>query len=117
MSHTPNPVSVSDATLAGWSFADSNAMEWQPLGEKIAMKMLGAADVKVIAMFKFEAGYVGGSHHHDEPEFTFVLEGSVISNGVVMTQRQAYAVVSGTDHTEFRSETGCTLVSVFKAPG
>jgi len=75
--HTDTPVSVSEAALAGWSFADSNAMEWQPLGEKIAMKMLGAADGKVIAMFKFEAGYVGGAHHHEEPEFTFVLEGSV----------------------------------------
>ncbi len=117
MSHTENPVRVADAALEGWSFADASTMEWQPLGDKIAMKMLGAADGKVIAQFKFEAGYVGGSHHHDEPEFTYVLEGSVISNGVLMTTGQSYAVVSGTDHTEFRTETGCTLVSVFKAPG
>jgi len=34
-----------------------------------------------------------------------------------MRAGQAYAVIAGTDHTEFRSETSCTLVSVFKAPG
>ena len=106
-----------DTTTDGWMFSDSDALAWQPLGDKIAMKMLGAADGKVIAMFRFEAGYVGGSHHHEEPEFTYVLDGDIVSNGVTMTAGHAYAAQAGTDHTEFRSEGGATLVSVFKAPG
>ena len=97
-------------------FTDAGAMEWQPLGDKIGMKMLGAADGKVLAMFQFEAGYVGGSHHHEEPEFTYVLSGSVVSNGVLMEAGHAYAAAAGTTHEEFRSDDGCTLVSVFKAP-
>lgn len=102
--------------LDGWTFTDAGAMDWQPLGDKIAMKMLGAADGKVLAMFQFEAGYAGGSHHHEEPEFTYVLDGSIVSNGVRMEAGHAYAAVAGTTHEEFRTDDGCTLVSVFKAP-
>ncbi|MFT4618435.1 MAG: hypothetical protein ACI9DE_002719, partial [Halioglobus sp.] len=42
-------------------------MDWQVLGEGVAMKSLGAADGRMIATFKFDAGYVGGVHHHEEP--------------------------------------------------
>lgn len=96
-------------------FADSTAMEWQQLADGLAMKMMAAADGKVIAQFKFDAGYEGGKHHHEEPEFTYVLEGSIISNGVEMLAGHAYAAQAGTDHEEFRSETGAVVVSVFKS--
>ncbi|MEO1058763.1 MAG: cupin domain-containing protein [Actinomycetota bacterium] len=103
--------------LAGWAFADAGAIEWQPMGEGVAMKMLAAADGKVIALFKFEPGYVGGTHHHEEAEFTYVLEGDLISNGVAMAAGHAYGAQAGTDHEEFRTDGGATLVSVFKLPG
>ena len=48
------------------------------------MKLLAAADGRVIAMFKFEPGFVGGTHSHDEAEFSYVLEGEIVSNGVAM---------------------------------
>lgn len=102
--------------LEGWTFTDSTAMEWQPMAEGVAMKVLGAADGKLLAMFQFGAGYVGGTHHHEEPEFSYVLDGSVVSNGVRMEAGHAYAAVAGTTHEEFRTDDGCTLVSVFKAP-
>ncbi len=102
---------------AGWTFTDQAAIEWQPLGPGIAMKSMGVADGKIMAMFKFDAGYVGGSHEHvDEPEFTYILEGSIISNGVLMNAGHAYAAQAGTTHDEFRTDTGCTLVSVFPVP-
>jgi len=107
---------MSDAP-AGWTFNDSSTMPWQVLGDGVAMKALGAADGKMIATFQFQPGYVGGVHHHDEPEFSYVLEGSLISQGVLMTAGHAYAVEAGTDHDDFRTDTGCTLVSVFKTPG
>ena len=98
----------------GWTFADSNAIEWKPVGDGIDMKLLGGADGRVIGMFRLAAGYVGGTHHHEtQPEFSYVLEGEVISNGVTMTTGHAYAAQMGTTHDEFRSESGCTLVSVF----
>jgi len=108
---------TSTTAPAGWTFTDGEAMEWQQVGEGVAMKSLGAADGRMIATFKFDAGYVGGTHHHEEPEFSYILEGSLISQGVVMEVGHAYAVEAGTVHDDFRSETGCTLVSVFKVPG
>jgi quercetin dioxygenase-like cupin family protein len=99
----------------GWTFADSNAIDWQPIGDKVAMKMLGGAGGTMLAMFRFDAGYVGGTHHHEQAEFTYVLDGSVLSNGVEMHSGHSYAVEAGTDHEEFRTDSGCTIVSVFKA--
>ena len=104
-------------TPAGWTFADSGAMPWQMMGDGIAMKSLAAADGRMIATFQFQPGYVGGVHDHAEPEFSYILEGSLISQGVLMTAGHAYGVEAGTTHDDFRTETGCTLVSVFKVPG
>ena len=107
---------MSDAP-EGWIFNDSNAMEWTEMGPGVAMKTLGAANGRLIAMFKFDAGYVGGSHDHVDAEFSYVLEGSMVSNGVPMEAGHAYAAEAGTSHTEFRTDTGATLVSVFAMPG
>lgn len=107
---------MSDAP-AGWNFADSGAMPWQPMGEGIAMKTLGMAGGRMIATFQFQPGYEGGVHDHTDAEFTYILEGSLISQGVLMTAGHAYAAESGTTHDDFRTETGCTLVSVFPVPG
>ena len=104
------------AAPAGWTFTDGSAIDWQQIGEGVAMKVLGVADGKMIATFKFEPGYVGGTHHHEEPEFSYILEGSMISQGVPMEVGHAYAAQTGTTHDDFRTENGCTLVSVFKVP-
>jgi hypothetical protein len=104
------------ATPAGWTFTDGGAMDWQPIAEGAGMKVLGIADGKMIATFKFEAGYIGGVHHHEEPEFSYILEGSMMSQGVQMDVGHAYAAQIGTTHDDFRTENGCTLVSVFKIP-
>lgn len=101
---------------AGWMFGKSNALPWQPMGDKVAMKMLGAAGGRVVALFKFDAGYNGTTHHHDDAEFSYLLEGDIVSNGVSMEAGDAYAAEPGTDHTEFRTSGGAVLVSVFKAP-
>ena len=109
---------MSEATqdiTAGWTFSDSAKVEAKQVGEGVTMKALGMANGKMIATFTFDAGYVGGTHHHEEPEFTYVLEGDLVSNGVPMQSGHAYAVEAGTDHVEFRSENGATVVSVFKA--
>jgi quercetin dioxygenase-like cupin family protein len=100
----------------GWTFTDSTALDWMAVGEKVEMKSMGGADGKMIALFRFAPGYVGKTHHHEEPEFSYVLEGDLVSNGVPMSTGHAYAVKAGTTHEEFRSEAGCTIVSVFKSP-
>ena len=62
-------------------------------------------------------GGVGGIHHHDEPEFSSVLEGSMLSHGVLMEAGHASGAQAGTTHDGFRTEIGCTLLRVFKVPG
>ena len=81
------------------------------------MKALGAANGRLIALFRFGAGYVGPSHEHADAEFSHLLEGDLVSNGVSMSAGHAYAAEAGTAHTEFRSTDGATLVSVFAIPG
>jgi len=115
--HEMTDPTTSAAAPAGWTFTDGGAMDWQPIAEGARMKVLGIADGKMIATFKFEAGYVGGVHHHEEPEFSYILEGSMVSQGVQMEVGHAYAAQMGTTHDDFRTEIGCTLVSVFKIPG
>lgn len=102
---------------AGWMFADSNAIEWNEMGPGVSMKTLGAANGRLIAMFQFEPGYVGGSHEHGDAEFTYLIDGTLVSNGVLMEAGHAYAAEAGTTHSEFRTDTGATLVSVFAMPG
>jgi quercetin dioxygenase-like cupin family protein len=106
-----------EISTEGWTFADSDALDWVERGPGVAVKMLGGADGRVIAMFRFAPGYVGAVHEHTDAEFTYVLDGSVVSNGVLMEAGHSYAVGAGTTHSEFRTETGCTVVSVFAAPG
>jgi mannose-6-phosphate isomerase-like protein (cupin superfamily) len=115
--HEMTDPTTNAAAPAGWTFSDSGAMDWQPIAAGAGMKVLGIADGKMIATFKFEAGYVGGVHHHEEPEFSYILEGSMVSQGVQMEVGHAYAAQMGTTHDDFRTENGCTLVSVFKIPG
>lgn len=110
---------MSDATnfdLTGWTITDSEDVEWQQLGDKVAMKMLAAADGTGIAIFKFEPGYRGAPHHHEQAEFSYVLEGTLLSNGAVLPAGAAYGAQAGTDHVEFGTDVGATLVSVFKLP-
>ncbi|MEL6891667.1 MAG: hypothetical protein AAFP84_08730 [Actinomycetota bacterium] len=113
---TSEETTSTSPSVEGWVFADAGAMEWQRLGEGIGMKLLAPANGRVIALFKFEAGYVGGTHDHEDPEFSYILEGTMVSNGVLMEAGHAYAAEQGTTHEEFRTDTGCTLVSVFKSP-
>jgi len=101
---------------AGWAFADEAAVEWMAMGPGVAMKSLGGANGRMIALFKFDAGYSGAAHDHTDAEFSYVLDGELISNGVTMSAGHAYAAEAGTTHSEFRTDSGVTLVSVFAVP-
>jgi anti-sigma factor ChrR (cupin superfamily) len=103
--------------ITGWAFGDADALDWMPIGDGVGMKMLAGADGRSIALFRFAAGYSGPTHHHEQVEFGYVLDGDLVSNGVQMGPGHAYAAQAGTDHTEFRTVDGCTLVNVFKTPG
>jgi anti-sigma factor ChrR (cupin superfamily) len=100
----------------GWTFSDAAAQEWQQMGPGVEMKALGSANGRLIALFKFDPGYSGSAHEHNDAEFSYLLEGDLVSNGVEMAAGHAYAAEAGTTHSEFRTSGGATLVSVFQIP-
>jgi anti-sigma factor ChrR (cupin superfamily) len=100
----------------GWTFGEASEMDWSSVGPGVDLKMLAGADERGIALFKFAPGYEGTVHEHVEAEFSYILEGELISMGVTMKPGGAYAAAGGTTHDEFRTDTGCTLVSVFAVP-
>ena len=106
-----------DHDITGWTFTDGGEAPWQEMGPGVEMKSLGMANGRLMAMFRFAPGYVGGAHDHGDAEFTFVLEGDLISNGVEMKAGHGYAAEAGTRHTGFESPNGGIVVSVFQVPG
>ena len=106
-----------DHDITGWTFTDGGEAPWQEMGPGVEMKSLGMANGRLMAMFRFAPGYVGGAHDHGDAEFTYVLEGDLISNGVEMKAGHGYAAEAGTRHTGFESPNGGIVVSVFQVPG
>lgn len=97
-----------------WQFANTNEMEWQKAGDNSLFKLIGFVDGLVFSLSDVPAGHRGVPHHHTHAEFVYVMEGSIIANGVLMEAGHGYAAPKGTDHTEFVSEFGCKFISVFK---
>lgn len=108
-------ITTSPTDTTGWAFASADEMEWQTLSATVSMKLLGVADGLGIGLFKFAPGYEGGTHHHELAEFGYVLEGSVVANGVTLSAGHSYAASAGTDHHEGGTD-GAVLLSVFKLP-
>lgn len=98
----------------GWQFADTGAAEWQTTPDGAEFKLVGVADGFALVVSKLEPGGNGKPHDHEAPEFLYVLDGDLTSNGVPMTAGHGYVAATGSRHSEFTSKGGCTFVSVFK---
>ncbi len=105
---------MSDHDTTGWTFTDTNTTPLQETPDGAKFKMVGAADGFVMVYSELSAGDSGSPHEHGAPEFLYVLEGDVTSNGVEMKAGHGYAAAAGSKHTEFASTGGCKFISVFK---
>ena len=82
----------------GWMFADSDALPWQAMGPGVEMKTLASAGGRLIAMFKFDAGYEGGFLAHYllpliyPAGFTREI-GVALGLGVILVNVVVYALV------------------------
>jgi quercetin dioxygenase-like cupin family protein len=103
-------------TPEGWTFTDTNTMDWQSVSDDVSLKMLGLIGNRAFTLSRFDAGHSGKLHHHENPEFLYVLEGDLVSQGVEMAAGHAYAAAPGTTHDEFRTTGGCTVLVVFTMP-
>jgi quercetin dioxygenase-like cupin family protein len=102
--------------LEGWNFTRSEDLEWLPWGSQgdARAKVLAVADGFHVVLVEAQPGYQGEAHVHDHPEFLYVLDGDVRSQGQGMKPGEAYAAAAGSVHTDFATESGATYLSIFK---
>jgi quercetin dioxygenase-like cupin family protein len=103
-------------SLEGWDIATFSETEWVPWGSQgnARAKVLAAAGGFHVALVEAEAGYRGDPHVHAHPEFLYVVDGTLRSQGRELRRGDAYAAAPGSSHDDFATETGATYVSIFK---
>ena len=102
--------------LDGWDIARLDEIDWMPWGSSgnARAKVLAAADGFHLAVVEADPGYAGEPHEHLHPEFLYVLDGAVRTQGQVLEKGEGYAAAPGSSHTDFATETGATYLSIFK---
>jgi uncharacterized protein len=105
-----------DVSLAGWDIHEADATEWVPWGTtgQAKAKILGFADGYMVAYVQADAGYRGDPHVHDNPEFFYLIDGSVRNQGRRMVAGDGYAAASASTHADFETDTGATYIVIFK---
>jgi len=103
--------------LDGWDVVDGAVAEWIGWGGEgsgARAKVLSAADGFTMVLVEASPGYSGTPHVHAHPEFVYVLEGELRTQGRHMVKGDAYAAATGSSHDDFATETGATYVLIFK---
>jgi quercetin dioxygenase-like cupin family protein len=103
-------------SLEGWDFTRGESLEWLPWGSQgdARARVLAVADGFHVVLVEADAGYRGEAHEHRFPEFLYVLDGDVRSQGQGMKPGDAYAAATGSVHTDFATGSGATYLSIFK---
>ena len=104
-------------SLEGWNIAQADQADWVAWGGSLGAaraKVLAIADDYYLALIEAEPGYTGDPHEHKYPEFLYVLQGAVRTQGVAMAKGDAYAAAPGSVHTDFATPDGATYVLIFK---
>ena len=103
-------------SLDGWDIAKLDDLEWMPWGShgNAKAKLLATADGFNVALVVADPGYAGDPHVHGFPEFLYVVDGSVRTQGQTLEKGDGYAASTGSRHTDFVTESGATYLSIFK---
>lgn len=102
--------------LTGWQFGRRDAAEWMPWGSDglARARVVAAADGYHLVEVEAQAGYTGTPHEHGHAEFTFVIEGTVRTNGQQLGPGDGCAAAAGSTHDSFEALTDARYLSVFK---
>jgi quercetin dioxygenase-like cupin family protein len=104
-------------SLEGWDIGRQAERDWTPWGGSTGQaraKVLAVADDYYVTLVEADAGYSGDAHEHSHPEFLHVVDGSLRTQGVDLSQGDGYAAAPGSVHTDFATSTGATYLLVFK---
>lgn len=116
MPTTPDTQTTLTHPLAGWAIGHLADVDWVPWGSRgdARAKVLAEADGFHVVLVEAEPGYHGDEHEHAHPEFLYVVAGELRNQGVAMGAGDAYAAATGSQHTDFATDTGATYVSIFR---
>ena len=79
----------------------------------VEIKHLGTVNGQTMALYRFEPNTSYPDHHHEDPEFVFMMEGEVIQNGELLKAGWSSAAKKGSPDRNFRSgENGCVFLCV-----
>ncbi|HJR25920.1 MAG TPA: hypothetical protein VJ804_10630 [Acidimicrobiales bacterium] len=106
-----------DHDLTGWDIHHGESTEWMPWGGDGATaraKVLGSGDGYLLVLVEAKAGYTGAAHEHTAAEVSYVIAGTVETQGVTMQAGDGYVASAGSVHTSFTAVTDATYVVAFK---
>jgi quercetin dioxygenase-like cupin family protein len=105
-----------DISLDGWDLGRFDDIDWVPWGSagNARAKVLAVADGFNVALVEAEAGYAGDPHSHAHPEFLYVIEGALRTQGRELAAGDGYAAAPGSTHADFATDTGARYLSIFK---
>lgn len=94
---------------------DTNQMDWVDFaGQKL--KICSAPNGVSFILSELTPDVKSVYHVHEDFECIYVLEGSVISNGETFVAGQGFIADKGSEHNEFRTETGARFIVVNHLP-
>ena len=96
-------------SLTGWDISEGAAAEWIGWGGEgggARAKVLSAADGFTMVLVEAGPGYAGSPHVHAHPEFVYVLDGELRTQGRRMVKGDAYAAATGSSHDDFVDRDG-----------
>ena len=100
---------------AQFVFTDANDISWRPssFATKVHVKDLGMADGRSMQLVRYEPGARFPAHHHDGPEFIYVLEGELLHHGRRLGPGWASVAPAGSSDEDIRTDTGCVFLTVY----
>jgi hypothetical protein len=103
--------------LDGWDIGRNAQHDWTAWGGTTGTaraKVLAVADDHYLTLVEADPGYAGDPHQHLHPEFLYVIDGHVRTQGVQLEAGDGYAAAAGSMHTDFGTDTGATYVLTFR---
>jgi len=103
-------------SLTGWDIANAGDVDSAPWGARgdAKGKLMASADGYQVVLVVAEPGYATDPHVHGFPEFVYVIDGTMHAQGHLLARGDVYAAAAGSVHTELRTDSGATYLSVFK---